>query len=77
MNIFHYLNRVNFFSAQTLTFCVFIIKKNVNNQTLFFLHMFVGLGTTAIIQLKIEKRMISFFFLISSGKTYTFLGNVA
>lgn len=76
MNIFHYLNRVNFFSAQTLTFCVFIIKKNVNNQTLFFLHMFVGLGTTAITQLKIEKRMMRVFF-ISSGKTYTFLGNVA
>lgn len=66
MNIFHYLNRVNFFSAQTLTFCVFIIiKENVNNQKLlFFLHMFVGLGTTAIIQLKIEKRMMRVFLLV-------------
>lgn len=61
---FYYLNRMNFFSAQTLTFCVFIIKKNVNNQKLFFLHMFVGLGTTAIKQLKIEKRMMRVFLLV-------------
>lgn len=38
-------------------------KKNVNNQKLFFfLHMFVGLGTTAIKQLKIEKRMMRVFY---------------
>lgn len=39
-------------------------KKNVNNQKLFFLHMFVGLGTTAIKQLKIEKRMMRVFSLV-------------
>lgn len=63
------------FSSNVKLLCIYY-KKNVNNQKLFFLHMFVGLGTTAIKQLKIEKRMMRGFF-ISSGKTYTFLGNVA
>lgn len=63
------------FSSNVNLLCIYY-KKNVNNQKLLFLHMFVGLGTTAIKQLKIEKRMMR-VFLISSGKTYTFLGNVA
>lgn len=51
------------FSSNVNLLCIYY-KKNVNNQKLFFLHMFVGLGTTAIKQLKIEKRMMRVFLLV-------------
>lgn len=52
------------FSSNVNLLCIYYNKKNVNNQKLFFLHMFVGLGTTAIKQLKIEKRMMRVFLLV-------------
>lgn len=53
------------FSSNVNLLCIYYNKKkNVNNQKLFFLHIFVGLGTTAIIQLKIEKRMMRVFLLV-------------
>lgn len=51
------------FSSNVNLLCIYY-KKNVNNQKLLFLHMFVGLGTTAIKQLKIEKRMMRVFLLV-------------
>lgn len=76
MNIFLLSQQSELLFSSNVNLLFIYYKKNVNNQKLFFLHMFVGLGTTAITQLKIEKRMMRVFF-ISSGKTYTFLGNVA
>lgn len=76
MNIFLLSQQSELLFSSNVNLLYIYYKKNVNNQKLFFLHMFVGLGTTAIKQLKIEKRMMRVFF-ISSGKTYTFLGNVA
>lgn len=75
MNIFLLSQQSELLFSPNVNLLFIYYKKNVNNQKLFFLHMFVGLGTTAIKQLKIEKRMMRVF--ISSGKTYTFLGNVA
>lgn len=55
MNSVYYLNRMNYFSAQTLTFCVFIV---ITCE----LVCRIG-GTTPIIQLKIKKRITRFFLV--------------
>lgn len=74
MNSVYYLNRMNYFSAQTLTFCVFIVITCEQSKTDHFITFVCRIGgTTPIIQLKIKKRITRFFF--SSGKTYMFLGN--
>lgn len=75
MNSVYYLNIMNYFSAQTLTFCVFIVITCEQSKTDHFITFVCRIGgTTPIIQLKIKKRITRVFF--SSGKTYMFLGNV-
>lgn len=70
MNSVYYLNRMNYFSAQTLTFCVFIVITCEQSKTDHFITFVCRIGgTTPIIQLKIKKR-ITRFFLVRVKPTY-------
>lgn len=64
MNSVYYLNIMNYFSAQTLTFCVFIVITCEQSKTDHFITFVCRIGgTTPIIQLKIKKRITRFFLV--------------
>lgn len=63
------------FSSNVNLLCIYY-KKNVNNQKLFFFTYVCRIGDHSYQTVKNWETYDEGFF-ISSGKTYTFLGNVA
>lgn len=71
MNILNHLNRMTYFSARTVM--VIYKKKKIRMIKNYLSHMFVGWETPRITPLK---KWETYERVYSSGKTYTFLGNV-